>query len=421
VGRSVLVVGGGGREHALAWRLAGSPSVDRVACAPGNPGTAELGPAYALDPDDPEAVVAVAERIGCDLVVVGPEGPLVAGVVDALASRGIAVFGPRRAAAAIEGSKAFAKDVMAAAGVATAAYLATADRDEAHAALDGFRPPYVVKADGLAAGKGVRICEGLEEARAAIDDVLVHRRFGAAGTSVVLEEFLTGPERSVFGICDGRDVVLLAPAQDHKRAFDGDLGPNTGGMGAFTPVPGFGLDAVSSLRETVFLPVLRELERRGAPFRGLLYAGVIVTDTGPSLLEFNARFGDPETQVILPRLASDLGDLLAASATGSVTDLALAWHERSVATVVLTSAGYPEQVVPGHPISGLEAVAAAPDTVVFHAGTARRDDGRIVTAGGRVLDVTAWGADLAEARDRAYAAVERLGFEGMQFRRDIAG
>jgi phosphoribosylamine---glycine ligase len=426
VGRSVLVIGGGGREHALAWRLATSPSVDRVVTAPGNPGTAELGPAVTVDATDPAAVADLAEREGSDLVVVGPEAPLVAGVVDELSRRAIPAFGPTAAGAHIEGSKAFAKDVMQASGAPTGGYVATADREEAHLALDRFGGPYVVKADGLAAGKGVRICASLADARDAVDDALVRGAFGSAGSRVVVEQFLLGPERSVFGVCDGTDVVLLAPAQDYKRALDGDEGLNTGGMGAYTPVPGFGLADIAGagdtdLRELVFLPVLRELAARGAPYRGLLYAGLVDTIDGPQLLEFNARFGDPETQVILPQLASDLGDLLHASAVGSVRDVEVTWHDGAAVTVVLASGGYPEGYATGNPIHGAETAAAGDDQVtVFHAGTARRDDGTLVTAGGRVLDVTARGVDVAEARSRAYTAADRITWDGQHRRDDIA-
>jgi phosphoribosylamine---glycine ligase len=416
----VLVVGGGGREHALAWGLAASPSVGQVACAPGNPGTAELGPTHDLDVADPVAVAELAERLGSDLVVVGPEAPLVAGAVDELGRRGIAAFGPVAAAAEIEGSKAFAKEVMVAAGAPTAGYVATAARDEAHEALERFSPPYVVKADGLAAGKGVRVCASLDEARLAVDDALVRRLFGEAGARVVVEEFLHGPERSVFGVCDGEDVVLLSPAQDYKRALDGDEGLNTGGMGAYTPVPGFGLDEVADLEDLVFRPVLRELASRGTPYRGLLYAGLVDTSEGPRLLEFNARFGDPETQVIVPRLASDLGELLRASATGSVRDVAVAWHDEAAVTVVLASRGYPGSYPTGLPISGVDEAAAGEGVLVFHAGTRRDGGGGLVTAGGRVLDVTARGADVAEARDRAYDAAARISWEGVHRRTDIA-
>jgi phosphoribosylamine---glycine ligase len=420
VGREVLVIGGGGREHALAWRLASSPSVDRVASAPGNPGTAELGPTHDLDVTDPVAVADLAEELGSDLVVVGPEAPLVAGAVDELQRRGIAAFGPVGAAAAIEGSKAFAKDVMVAAGAPTAGYVATAEREEAHEALDRFAAPYVVKADGLAAGKGVRICSSLDEAREAIDDALVRRVFGDAGTNVVVEEFLHGPERSVFGVCDGEDVVLLSPAQDYKRALDGDDGLNTGGMGAFTPVPGFGLDEVAYLEDLVFRPVLRELASRGVPYRGLLYAGLVDTPEGPKLLEFNARFGDPETQVILPRLASDLGELLWASATGTVRDVAVDWHDEAVVAVVLASGGYPGAYRTGVPIAGVDEAAAREGVEVFHAGTRRGADGQLRTAGGRVLNVTARGRDVAAARERAYEAAACISWEGVHRRTDIA-
>jgi phosphoribosylamine--glycine ligase len=424
-----LVIGNGGREHALTWRLAASPSVDRVATAPGNPGTAELGPNLAVDATDLDAVADLAEREDIDLVVVGPEAPLVAGVVDELQRRDIPAFGPTAAGARIEGSKAFAKDVMEASGAPTGGYVATSNRAEAHVALDLFGGPYVVKADGLAGGKGVRICASRDEARDAVDDALVRGMFGEAGTRIVVEQFLLGPERSVFGVCDGDDVVLLAPAQDYKRVFDKDEGRNTGGMGAYTPVPDFRLADVHHLRELVFLPVLRELAARGAPYRGLLYAGLVDTIDGPQLLEFNARFGDPETQVILPQLASDLGELLHASAIGSVADLEVAWHDDAVVTVVLASGGYPEGYATGIPIHGVDdgvagslrgPVAHAPDVMVFHAGTVRAADGSLVTAGGRVLDVTARGVDVAEARARAYAAADRITWQGQHRRNDIA-
>lgn len=420
MGRNVMVVGSGGREHALGWRLASSPSVDRLVSAPGNPGLAELGPTLAVDAADPAAVAALAERERIDLVVVGPEAPLVAGVVDELARRGIAAFGPMADGARIEASKAFAKDVMQAAGAPTAGSVATGDRDEAYAALERFGGPYVVKADGLAAGKGVRVCTDLAEARAAVDDVLVHGVFGAAGELVVIEEFLDGPERSVFGVCDGTDVVLLSPAQDYKRALDGDEGLNTGGMGAYTPVPGFALEDVGYLEDLVFRPVLRELAARGTPYRGLLYAGLVETAAGPKLLEFNARFGDPETQVILPRLASDLGDLLWASATGGVRDVEVAWHDAAAVTVVLASGGYPGPYATGVPIHGVAEASAREDVQVFHAGTAKDADGTLVTAGGRVLNVTATGPDLASARERAYAAADQIHWDGVHRRNDVA-
>ncbi len=420
MGRSVLVVGGGGREHALAWRLATSPSVDRVATAPGNPGMAALGPTHAVDTGDPVAVAELAEREGVDLVVVGPEAPLVAGVVDELARREIPAFGPSSGAARLEASKAWAKEVMNAAGAPTAGHVATGDRDEAHAALDRFAAPYVVKADGLAAGKGVRICDELDEAREAVDDALVRGAFGDAGANLVIEEFLDGPERSVFGVCDGTDVVLLSPAQDYKRALDGDEGLNTGGMGAYTPVPGFGFDEAEALRDTVFTPVLRELADRGTPFRGLLYAGLVETEAGPKLLEFNVRFGDPETQVILPRLASDLGELLWASATGSVTDVEVAWHDDAFVGVVLASGGYPGSYDTGKQITGVDRAAAMDGVQVFHAGTSDSGDGTLVTAGGRVLTVVGRGATVGDARHVAYEAASKISWWGKHQRSDVA-
>lgn len=419
MGRTCLVLGSGGREHALAWRLAQSPSVDEVLCAPGNPGTAAVGRNLHVDVEDGEAVAALAEDHGVDLVVVGPEAPLVAGVADVLAERGIACFGPSAGAAALEGSKAFAKEIMVAAGAPTAGYVHTSDPEEAHAALDRFAPPYVVKADGLAAGKGVRICDTIEEAREAVDAALVERVFGDAGASLVIEEFLDGPERSVFGVCDGEDVVLLQPAQDHKRALDGDEGLNTGGMGAFTPVADFGTDRTEPLRDTVFLPVLREMASRGTPFRGLLYAGLVDTADGPKLLEFNVRFGDPETQVVLPALASDLGDLLWAAATGSVSDVDVAWHDDAFVTVVLASGGYPESYPRGLEITGTAAAAASDGVTLFHAGTSTDADGTLRTAGGRVLAVTGRGADLGAARSAAYAAADQIRFDGLHRRTDI--
>ncbi|MFT4745645.1 MAG: phosphoribosylamine--glycine ligase [Nitriliruptoraceae bacterium] len=418
MGRTCLVLGGGGREHALAWRLSISASVDRVLTAPGNPGTAALGPRLSVDINDGNAVADLAQAHGVDLVVVGPEGPLVAGVADVLAARGIACFGPSAAAAELEGSKAFAKDVMVKAGAPTGGYVHTSDVDEAYDAIDRFEPPYVIKADGLAAGKGVRICATVDEARAAIDDALVRRVFGDAGASLVIEEFLHGPERSVFGVCDGTDVVLLQPAQDHKRALDGDEGLNTGGMGAFTPVAGFGSDRTDPLVDLIFLPVLRELASRGAPFRGLLYAGIVDTEAGPKLLEFNVRFGDPETQVVMPALASDLGELLWASATGSVRDVEVAWHGDAFVTVVLASEGYPESYPTGLVIEGVGSADALDDVTVFHAGT-RDDEGVLSTSGGRVLAVTGRGDSLAAARAAAYDGVALIEFDGAHSRTDI--
>lgn len=414
----VLVVGGGGREHALCWTLGRADSVDDVHCAPGNAGIAGVATCHpATDPVDRGQVVALARDIAADLVVVGPEAPLVAGVADALRAAGVRVFGPSAAAARIEGSKRFAKDIMTAAGVPTARYWAGSDPSAAVDALDAFAPPYVVKADGLAAGKGVRICADRDGAVAAIEESMIAGRYGDAGDAVVIEEFLAGPEVSVFALCDGADVRLLAPAQDFKRALDGDEGPNTGGMGAWCPYP---LDDafLRDLERTVFRPVLAALAARDLPYVGVLYAGLVLTDRGPQVLEFNARFGDPETQVVLPRLRSDLGLLLAACADGVVASAPpVAWDHRACVTVVLASGGYPGTYTIGLPIRGLD--ADHEDAVVFHAGT-RREGDRVVTAGGRVLAVSGLGASVGEARAAAYAAADRLAFDGLHRREDIA-
>ena len=427
MGARVLVVGGGGREHALVAALAADPAVDAVVAAPGNPGIAALARCAPVRADDVPGLVALAEAEGVDLVVVGPEVPLVAGLVDALAARDVPAFGPVAAAARLEGSKAFAKGVMDAAGVPTAPWTATTDAAEALAALDRSGPPWVVKADGLAAGKGVVVTEDRAEAERAVTDALVAGRFGAAGASVVVEGFLAGPERSLFAVCDGEDAVLLAPAQDHKRVGDGDTGPNTGGMGAFSPVPGFALgDArVDALLATHVRPVLREMARRGTPFRGLLYVGLVDTADGPQVLEFNVRLGDPEAQVVLPRLTSSPYALLRAAAVGApargdgVASVPVAFAAEAAVTVVLASGGYPGDHATGVPITGIEA-AVATGAHVFHAGTALDTDGRLVTAGGRVLAVTGTGADLAAARTAAYGAADLIGFEDRQRRGDIA-
>lgn len=380
----------------------------------------QLGPVFAVDPVDPQAVVALAQAQQIDLVVVGPEAPLVAGVADALRQAGIAVFGPDASGAQIEASKTFAKQVMADANVATAGSVTATTVDEAYTALQRFGSPYVVKADGLAQGKGVTVTTSHDEAKRAVDAALTEKVFGEAGTTLVVEAFLDGPERSVFGVCDGTDVVLLAPAQDYKRAYDADEGPNTGGMGAYSPVASFDLDDVTGLTDTVFRPVLAALRQRGTTFRGLLYAGIVVTSAGPKLLEFNARFGDPETQVIMPRLIGDFAALLYAAATGHVTDVPVSFSTDAAVTIALTSDGYPGSYTTGKVITGIEDAESDPHVVVFHAGTTRREDGALVTNGGRVLNVTATGPDRDTARERAYAAVAKIRFDGVAFRRDIA-
>jgi phosphoribosylamine---glycine ligase len=396
----VLVVGSGGREHALAWKLAQSPLLDELHAAPGNPGIADIAVCHPIRADDAEGVLGLSRSLDVDLVVVGPETPLVLGLADALRRFGLLVFGPSAAAAHVEGSKAFAKDVMAAAGVPTAARLPLA------------RPPCVVKADGLAAGKGVFVCRSDEDVDAAL------RSLRGAGVDVVVEELLDGPEVSLFAVCDGRAAVPLVSAQDFKRAFDGDDGPNTGGMGAYAPVPGVGADGAESLVEQVHRPVLAELARRGAPFVGLLYAGLMVTADGPKVLEFNCRFGDPETQAVLPLLESDLLALLAAAATGDLAGASASFSSAAAATVVLAAARYPADGDRGSEITGVSDAHEA-GALVFHAGTARQGD-RLVTNGGRILAVTGLGETIGAAREVAYEAAGRIRFEGVRFRSDIA-
>ncbi|WP_016906014.1 phosphoribosylamine--glycine ligase [Streptomyces xiaopingdaonensis] len=409
----ILVIGNGAREHALCRALSLDPAVSALHCAPGNAGTSEVATAHSVDATDGAAVAALAAEVVADLVVIGPEAPLVAGVADVVRDSGVPVFGPSRAAAELEGSKAFAKEVMAEAGVPTARSYVCTTAEQVDAALDAFGPPYVVKDDGLAAGKGVVVTGDAAEARA----------HAAACERVVVEEFLDGPEVSLFAVTDGETVVPLQPAQDFKRAHDGDLGPNTGGMGAYSPLPWADPKLVDEVLMTVLQPTVDEMRRRGTPFSGLLYAGLALTSRGVRVVEFNARFGDPETQVVLARLQTPLAGLLKAAATGQLADFPpLRWHEGAAVTVVVAAAGYPAAPRKGDPVDGLQEVAAqeGPDAYVLHAGTARNQDGSVVSAGGRVLSVTAGGSDLAEARARAYRAVERVGLPGSHHRTDIA-
>jgi phosphoribosylamine---glycine ligase len=397
---NVLIVGSGGREHALAWKIAQSKGLGDLHAAPGNPGIAGLGTCHPLRPDDSEALLGLCHQLGIDLVVVGPEAPLVAGLADALRHAGVAVFGPGAAAAQIEGSKSFAKNVMQAAGVPTAAE------------LEKPQAPCVIKADGLAAGKGVFVCRTQNEVEAALPKV------EALDGRVVVEELLEGEEVSLFALCAGDEALALAPAQDFKRLRDGDEGPNTGGMGSYSPVPAVGAELAEELVDAVHRPVLAELARRGAPFQGLLYAGLMLTEDGPRVLEFNCRFGDPETQAILPRLQGDLLEALAAAAAGSVAGVELSAGPAAAVTVVLAAPGYPDAPENGASLSGLDR-AEAEGALVFQAGTALRG-GEVVSAGGRVLNVTALGESVAEARERAYRAVGRIKFPGVQYRHDIA-
>ena len=418
----IAVVGGGGREHALLDALHASPDVERLYALPGNAGTAAVATNVpGIGGTDAAALAGFAEQARIDLTIVGPEAPLVAGVADEFLDRGLAVFGPTAAAARIEGSKAFAKEVMAAAGVPAARSEVFDDAGRALRALDDFGPPWVVKADGLAAGKGVTVTSDPVVARAAIQAALVERVHGEAGAKILLEEHLEGPEASLFGVTDGRTVVPLAPARDYKRVGDGDTGPNTGGMGAYSPLPDFPDELVDEVRRTVLEPTVAELARRGTRYQGLLYAGLVLTAAGPRVLEFNCRFGDPETQVVVPRLSTDLADLAWSVVEGTLAGRKVGWDPRACVTVVLAAAGYPGPYRRGLQIDGLQEVAARPGVRVYHAGTAAGPAGRPVTAGGRVLSVTAVGDDLADARQRAYAAAERIRFDGAHYRRDVAG
>ena len=414
----ILVVGSGAREHAIIHSLAAERPAHELHAAPGNPGIAASGAAiHAIDPCDPAVVVALAKEIAADLVVVGPEAPLVAGVVDALIAAGIPAFGPTAAAAQLEGSKAFAKNVMAAADVPTAAARVCANLEQVADALDSFGAPHVVKDDGLAAGKGVVVTSDRDAAMAHAAAVLSAH----TDARVVIEDFLDGPEVSLFCISDGRTVVPLAPAQDFKRAYDDDAGPNTGGMGAYSPLPWAPPGLVDEVLARVAQPTIDEMARRGTPFAGVLYVGLALTSRGLKVVEFNARFGDPETQVILARLTSPLSALLFAAATGRLTELPpLRWTRSACVNVVIAAQNYPDTPRIGDPITGLQDIAALPGVHVLHAGTALNADDELVSAGGRVLSVVGVGADLAGARERAYAGLSAIGLSGSHHRTDIA-
>ena len=427
----ILVVGSGGREHAITWRLAQDAEKHELFCAPGNAGTAAIATNVAVGAEDVEAVAKWARENNPDLVVVGPEAPLVKGLVDQLLSLGIPAFGPVAAGARMEGSKRFAKEIMDAAGVPTGKAETFTDAAKAKAALPSYGLPVVVKADGLAAGKGVIVAETTEQAEAAIDDMLVANKFGAAGAEVLLEEFLHGEECSILAMVDGENAVLLPSSQDHKRIFDGDKGPNTGGMGAYSPAPVVTSDKLPMIKEKIIMPVVRELKKRGITYRGILYAGLMVNDEnanphGPiaksgstvNVVEFNARFGDPETEAVLPRLGGSFATALLHAATGCLKDEDIVVKPEAAATVIISSAGYPGSYEKGKEMSGFEAAAAA-GALVFHCGS-KAVDGKVVTAGGRVLSVTGMGATLREAVDTAYAGVKEISFDGMFYRKDIA-
>ena len=424
----ILVVGSGGREHAITWRLAQDETKHELYCAPGNAGTAALATNLALGAEDVEGIAAWAGANKPDLVVVGPEAPLCKGLVDALAKVGVKAFGPCAAGARMEGSKRFAKDVMNAAGVPTGRAQVFTDPVAAKAVLSEYGLPVVIKADGLAAGKGVVVAETAAQAEAAIDDMLVANKFGAAGAEVLIEEFLDGEECSILALVDGENAVLLPGSQDHKRVFDGDKGPNTGGMGAYSPAPVVTSAMMPEIKEKIILPVVRELKKRGIVYKGVLYAGLMITPPGGKMalsgsainvVEFNARFGDPETEAVLPRLGGDFAKVLLACADGNLSESDVIVKDEMAATVIVASGGYPGSYAKGKPIAGLDDAAQVPGAIVFHCGT-KAQDGQILTAGGRVLSVTGLGKDLRTAVDTAYAAVAKISFEGAFHRADIA-
>ncbi len=416
----VLVVGSGAREHALCWALAASPLLTKLWCAPGNPGIAAVAERVEIGALDFRSLVAFAQAVDVDLVVPGPEAPLVAGLTDALAAAGITCAGPSAAASRLEGEKSFAKEIALAAGVPTARYASFDDATAARAYCRAQGAPLVVKAEGLAAGKGVVVAASVEEAEAAITAFMEERRLGDAGRRVLIEECLSGPEVSLFALCDGEHFVPLGAATDHKRAYEGDRGPNTGGMGAVAPAPALTPALAGEAYERIVRPTLAEMARRGSPFRGVLFAGLMLTEAGPQLIEFNVRFGDPECQALLPLLSSDLLAALLAACDGELGDFDLRWHPGAAVAVVLAARGYPEAPEAGSAIEGLARAGLLPGVQVFHGGT-RLAGGRLEAAGGRVLTVTGRGADLGEARARAYEAVRAIDWPGGFYRRDIGG
>lgn len=414
---NILVVGAGGREHALVWKIKQSPKVKKIFCAPGNAGIASLAECVSIASDDIEGLLKFAKDKKIDLTVVGPEAPLVAGIVDAFEEKGLRIFGPNKAAAQLEASKAYSKEFLHRRNIPTAVYKIFDDAPSALKFLDKAQFPLVVKADGLAAGKGVVICKNLDEAKQAVDEIMVKKIFKSAGDRVVIEECLEGPEASILAISDGKHFFVLETAQDHKRIFDDDLGPNTGGMGAYSPAPVVTSDMMSKIISRIIEPTIRGMHIEGHPFKGVLYAGLMLTYQGPQVLEFNVRFGDPETEAVLPRLKTDLIDVMMASVDGKLDKLSLKWDSRPCVCVVIASGGYPGSYDVDKPIEGLE-IANDPDTMVFHAGT-KLKNGRVVTSGGRVLGVTSLGNTLEDAIARVYKTVDRIKFDRAFFRRDI--
>jgi phosphoribosylamine--glycine ligase len=414
----VLVVGGGGREHALVWKIAQSPLVTEIYCAPGNPGIAQLAECVDIKADEIDVLLDFARAEAIDLTVVGPEAPLTLGIVDRFQEAGLDIFGPNKAAAQLEGSKDFSKALMARYDIPTAAYRTFSDRDQAVAYIREQGAPIVVKADGLAAGKGVVVAMSEDEAVAAVDNIMVAGAFGEAGSKVVIEEFMEGEEASFFAFTDGRNILPLASSQDHKRIFDGDQGPNTGGMGAYSPAPVVTGELHEQIVEKIVRPTIDGMAKDGCPYAGILYVGLMIADGKARVVEYNARFGDPEAQPLLMRLKSDIVPVMQACARGQLTQDRLEWLDKAAVCVVMASGGYPADYEKDFPISGLEEAAAIEDLMVFHAGTALKD-GRIVNSGGRVLGVTGLGRTVAEAIDKAYAGVEKISWQGVQYRRDI--
>lgn len=414
----VLVIGQGGREHALVWKLKQSPRVDKVYCAPGNGGIAQLAEIVPFQEDDIKPLIHFVKEEGIDLTIVGPENPLLEGIVNQFEREGLPIYGPRKEAALIEGSKAFAKKLMKKYAIPTAAYEVFTTPEAAFEYLEQQTAPVVVKADGLAAGKGVIVAETIAEAKQAVQDMMTGARFGDAGRTIVIEEFLNGEELSLMAFVEGQTVVPMVPAQDHKPVWDGDKGPNTGGMGAYSPVPHMTEKQVQEAVDTILKPTAEALVREGRPFTGILYAGLMMTEEGPKVIEFNARFGDPETQVVLPRLKTDLVDIIEASFTHQLADIRMEWSAEAAVTVVAASEGYPGTYPQGRIITGTEEWSEEKDVLIFHAGT-RRVEGELLTSGGRVLAVTGLNTDLASAQEKAYRVLQSIHFEGMHYRQDI--